>query len=419
MNKFYTVLKASIIASLLASPVLTFAQYTGTASVTQGVATTVTPNLYECTGGRKGGIGTITATHKTVWTVPAVVNYTDFKFPFASDLYNECKGLLYPNAGTALSKLDGSDVITIDADGDIVTGFIFADNYFEIYVNGKAVGKDNVPYTQFNSNIVRFRVKIPFTIAMHLVDWEENLGIGTEAMGNTQHHDGDGGMVGIFYDENIPPNILATTGNDWKAQTFYTAPITDLSCPTENGSQRLSDKCSTQDSNDGSKYYALHWALPSNWMNRDFDDSSWPSASTYANSVVGVDNKKAYTNFTAQFDNPTNDAQFIWSTNLILDNEVIVRKTVSKTSSVLETKTEDNGITIYPNPATGILNVSIGSTMNVNDIHSINIYNTYGARVYESKAFSPVISLGNLAAGVYIVKIQFSNYQVVKKLTVQ
>ena len=62
MNKFYTFLKASIIASLLASPLPTFAQYTGTASVTQGLATTVMQNLYECPGGRIGGIGTITAT---------------------------------------------------------------------------------------------------------------------------------------------------------------------------------------------------------------------------------------------------------------------------------------------------------------------------------------------------------------------
>ncbi len=135
--------------------------------------------------------------------------------------------------------------------------------------------------------------------------------------------------------------------------------------------------------------------------------------------MVGVDNKKAYTNFTAQFDNPSNDAQFIWSTNLILDNEVIVRKTVTKTSSVLETKTEDNGITIYPNPATGVLNITIGNSMNANDIHSIDIYNAYGERVYKSNTFSPVISLDNVSGGIYIVKIQFSNYQVVKKLTVQ
>ncbi len=419
MKTLYTILKASIFMLMLVSPLSSFAQYKGTGSVTQGVAKTVSPNLYECTGGRKGGVGTITATDNTVWTVPAVVKYTDFKFPFSSDLYNQCKGAEYTNVQQAFAKLDGFDVITVDSAGDVVSALIFADNYFEMYVNGKPVGKDNVPYTPFNSSIVRFRVKMPFTVAMHLVDWEENLGIGTEAMMTTSHHDGDAGMVAVFYDDNVPPNIIATTGSDWKAQTFYTAPITDLSCPTENGTTRLSNNCSTQDSNDGSSYYALHWAVPSTWMNTDFDDSSWPAASTFANNVVGVDNKPAYSNFTAQFDNPTNDAQFIWSTNLVLDNEVIVRKTVTKTSSVIETRTEDKGITIYPNPVNNILNISLDNTMNVNDIHSISIFNAYGEKVYESNSYAPVISLENFTGGLYVVRIQFSQFQIAKKLIVE
>lgn len=49
---------------------------------------------------------------------------------------------------------------------------------------------------------------------------------------------------------------------------------------------------------------------------------------TPSTSTIGVDNKTAYTNFTDIFDNAANDAQFIWSSNVILDNEVMVRKTV-------------------------------------------------------------------------------------------
>jgi hypothetical protein len=44
--------------------------------------------------------------------------------------------------------------------------------------------------------------------------------------------------------------------------------------------------------------------------------------------AIGVDNKVAYTNFTDIFDNSSADAQFIWSTNVVLDNTVIVRYTV-------------------------------------------------------------------------------------------
>ena len=75
--------------------------------------------------------------------------------------------------------------------------------------------------------------------------------------------------------------------------------------------------------------YALHWKVPMDWYAPTFDDSSWPKATTYTNKVIGVDNKPSYTNFTDIFDDGTNDAEFIWSTNVVLDNEVIVRYTVN------------------------------------------------------------------------------------------
>ena len=78
----------------------------------------------------------------------------------------------------------------------------------------------------------------------------------------------------------------------------------------------------------GAGYAALHWKVPADWMSKTFDDSSWPNATTYSNATIGVDGKSAFTNFTDIFDDASNDAQFIWSTNVILDNEVIVRKIV-------------------------------------------------------------------------------------------
>lgn len=298
--------------------------YTGTASITQGLGSTTTANLY-LNGQRLSPLGTITATDDLVFTVPADVNYTDTSFPFASDLYNP-DGNKHESAANALAAFDDSNIIEIDADGEIITGYIFADNYFELYINGEAVGKDGIPFTSFNSNIVKFKVKTPFTIAMLLVDWEENLGLGSETNGGSNYHPGDGGMVAVFHDAS--QNIIATSGNEWKAQTFYTAPIQDLSCPTENGTTRSTANCSAADASDGSNFYGLHWQIPDTWMNANFDDSDWPSATTYTNSTIGVDNKPSYTNFTDIFDHTTNDAQFIWSTNVVLDNEVIVRYTV-------------------------------------------------------------------------------------------
>ncbi|MGJ8685768.1 MAG: hypothetical protein ACSHWW_14145, partial [Nonlabens sp.] len=64
--------------------------YIGTASVSQGPATVVTQNIFECDRGREAPIGTSTATDGSKWTVPAEVNFTDDNFPYASDLFNPC-----------------------------------------------------------------------------------------------------------------------------------------------------------------------------------------------------------------------------------------------------------------------------------------------------------------------------------------
>ncbi|GEO23788.1 hypothetical protein CQA01_43220 [Cyclobacterium qasimii] len=301
--------------------------YNGTASITQGIATTISEAIYSCERGRKTDVGKITSTDQKEWIVPAETNYTNSEFPFAADLFNSCEGITYKTAEEALSHYDESNSIVIDQEGDLYTAYIFADNYFEMYVNGIPVGKDKVPFTEFNSSIVRFKAKKPFTVAMKLVDWEEHLGVGCEANRGKPFHAGDGGMVAVIKDAQN--NIIAATDENWKAQTFYTAPIVDLGCVSEEGNYRYSKNCSTEGGQDGSSFYALHWEVPTDWMKTDFDDSNWPNATTFSNRTIGVDNKPSYTNFTSIFDDSKKDAQFIWSTNVVLDNEVLVRYIVN------------------------------------------------------------------------------------------
>lgn len=307
--------------------------YTGSGSLTQGVAQTSVTNLF-AQGSRVAAVGSISDDSNTSWTVPAENSYQDSTMPFASDLYNSyVSGHNYSTSATALAALDGSDIVEVDASGEVITAYIFGDNYFEMYVNGTPVGKDAVPYTEFNSSIVRFRVTQPFDVAMLLVDWEENLGTGTENNNGNAYHPGDGGMVAVFKDAN--GNIVGVTDSSWKAQTYYTAPVTDLTCLSESGTSRLSTSCSTSAPSDIATAYAVHWQRPANWTSASYDDSGWPAASTYSNATVGVDNKPAYTNFTDLFDDSTSDAQFIWSSNLVLDNEVLVRGTVGGDSFAL------------------------------------------------------------------------------------
>ncbi|MDO5970051.1 hypothetical protein Q4Q35_09540 [Flavivirga aquimarina] len=303
-----------------------YTEYNGTASLTQGIATTIAENIYSCERGRKTDIGEITSTDGKKWIVPSETNYTNHNFPFAADLFNSCEGKNYATPQEALSNFNDSNTVVIDKDGELFTTYIFADNYFEMFVNGVPIGKDKVPFTEFNSSVVKFKVQKPFTIAMKLVDWEEHLGVGCEPNRGKSFHAGDGGMVAVIKD--IQNNIIATTNENWKAQTFYTAPITNLNCVSEDGAYRYSKNCDTNGGQDGALFYALHWELPNDWMKTNFDDSNWPNATTYTNQTIGVDNKPAYTNFTSIFDDSENDAKFIWSTNVILDNEVLVRYTI-------------------------------------------------------------------------------------------
>ena len=91
---------------------------------------------------------------------------------------------------------------------------------------------------------------------------------------------------------------------------------------------RDSSRCATNGVRDGNAFSAAHWPVPGNWFAPEFDDSGWPLASVFSNDTVGVDNKPAFVNFRALFDDPAADAEFIWSSNLVLDNLVLMRRTV-------------------------------------------------------------------------------------------
>lgn len=303
-------------------------EYTGSGGFTYGIAETIIENLFE-DGIRVSGVGEIDDEDGNTWTVPADVLYEDDSMPFASDLHNiYVDGHDYESAEEALAALDGDDIIEVDEDGEVITAYIFADNYFELYVNGVAVGKDPVPFTDFNSNIVRFRVNQPFDVAFLLVDWEENLGTGTEDNQGYSAYAGDGGLVAVFKDAD--EEVISITDDTWKAQTYYTAPIYDASCLTEEDNQRLSTDCSTESSDDASALSGVHWSTPDGWMEEGYDDSDWPDAVTFENETVVVDNKESYTNFVDIFDDSENDAQFIWSSNLVLDNEILIRTTIGE-----------------------------------------------------------------------------------------
>lgn len=303
-----------VACALMASP-----SYAQDVSFSTGPATVVTKSLIDCgRGTRTSAVGNIQSEDGLMRVVPAKTHYATA--PHAANLYNACDNF----EPASLSDVDIASIDVIDAGGsEEFTAYIFADNYFELYVNGQLIAVDPVPFTPFNANVVRFTADRPVSLAIMGVDWEENLGLGSEAGRGSQYHPGDAGIV--IHIKDATGNTAAITDDTWRAQTFYTSPLADRSCLVAKGQTRDSSACSTNAVSDASGISAAHWNIPDGWMLSDFDDSVWPQAVSFRNDTVGIDNKPSYTNFTDLFDAPDADAQFIWSSNLVLDNLVLLR----------------------------------------------------------------------------------------------
>jgi len=99
---------------------------------------------------RPSAVSEITTEDGTVRTVPAATLFlTATKAP---NLFNGCSGI-EPNS---LSDIDIAAIESMDAGGsEEFVAFIFADNYYELYVNGQLIAVDPVvstPLTQTLSN---------------------------------------------------------------------------------------------------------------------------------------------------------------------------------------------------------------------------------------------------------------------------
>ena len=261
---------------------------------------TVQPDVFPTT------TGTVKSSDGRRWIVPGPVH----DGAFAVDLYNDCFG-----TGDVPDHQSQLRTVLIDPDGVEITGYIFADNYYELYVNGRYVARDRLAMTPFNSTVVRFRARYPITYAVKAIDWETRHGVGMEYQ---SFNIGDGGFIASFSDGT-------RTSADWQAETFYIAPLDDPLCVrTERGrdssfcSQAIRPVCAQKDP---ASCRALHFEVPAEWTAPRFDDRAWPAAVTWR--PVEITNAPGYVNYRDVF----KDAEFIWTRNIRLDNLVLARFT--------------------------------------------------------------------------------------------
>ncbi len=79
----------------------------------------------------------------------------------------------------------------------------------------------------------------------------------------------------------------------------------------------------------------------------------------------------------------------------------------------------DTNIILYPNPATDILNVKLKNNLAESDVQSISIFGLKGELISKTLHYKPTIDIKNLSHGTYLVRIQFPNYLVTKKILVK
>jgi hypothetical protein len=277
--------------------------------LTTGLATSVFAcgSVSACTGATRFNealCGTVVDASGRSWTVPAEVNASGAT---CVDIYNDCTG-----GGENPAYTSQLSTVVLDEGGTEITATLFGDNFFELHVNGQYICRDAIGFTPFNSSASRFRVDYPITYAVRLIDWGTHLGLGMEY---DTYNVGDGGFIAHFSDG-------AVTGADWRCQVFYAAPVNDASCV---GEHRDTSACPRAPScaDDPESCSALHWAVPADWATPAFDDSSWQPASIYA--ADEVTRTPGYANYTELF----GDAQFIWTKNLNVDNQVLCRVTIA------------------------------------------------------------------------------------------
>jgi hypothetical protein len=175
-----------------------------------------------------------------------------------------------------------------------VTGLVYGDNSFVLYVNGRKVASDPIAFKPFNVVNVSFRASYPMTFAFKAVDY----GDPTTGLEYNNTRVGDGGLIAHF------SNGLAT-GSGWKAKTISHGPTDLPTCLADPTTCRV-----------------VNTPEPSRWTTSSAA-AKWPAAKLYTEAQV----QPHVDGFSSM---KWGKAKFIWGDNLVTDNTVLLRKTITR-----------------------------------------------------------------------------------------
>lgn len=165
--------------------------------------------------------------------------------------------------------------------------YVYVDNWFKLYINGKLAAVDSIEFMPHNIVSVDVLPEFPMTIAVMARDNADAI------TGKEYEHVqiGDGGFILKLGDDVL-------TDTSWKAKCFFFGPM------------------------EGEKELVKHVPIPEDWFASDFDDRDWGLVTVYEESVVRPPSVFGDYDFKG--------AKFVWASDLDLHNTVIFRTTIDK-----------------------------------------------------------------------------------------
>jgi len=170
---------------------------------------------------------------------------------------------------------------------DTIRANVYADNTFELYVNGELVAVDSIRFIPHNVISIDLLPKYPMTIAVLARDNADPR----TGMEYANTNVGDGGFILKFGDGTVTSRV-------WKAKCFSRGPV----------------------GGDTQNPRVENTPLPPDWFAEGFDDGDWKPAREY--SEREIDPKQPY------YDADFAGAKFIWTDDVKLDNVVVFRHVV-------------------------------------------------------------------------------------------
>lgn len=192
---------------------------------------------------------------------------------------------------------------------EIMSANVWADNWFEMRINGAQVAEDSVPITterSFNAENFTFEAERPFVIGLVAKDFKEN-DTGLEYIGTNRQQMGDGGV--ILQIKDAAGETIVVSDDSWQCLVIHSAPL-DKSCEKSSNPVAGEGACTFEASEE-----------PVGWDMAGFVPADWPQADVY--SAREVDPKDGYDEVSW-----SNDAELIWGPDLEQSNTVLCRLTV-------------------------------------------------------------------------------------------